>query len=166
MVQAGLPNPAMVDVEKNFRDRTQIYAWIGNHIHGVNALLQAHLIACHNCFHLSERRPMQIYAVPLASLFGLDGFCNISTQVSTLFIDTGRLLPQDWLALVAHEYTHAHLGSPGHHHEFAMILTRLCLGLGLDLPTDLTEAGLQRSPSYCSTLDPLAFWRGETRFAG
>ncbi len=107
---------------------------------------------------------MQIFAAPLAESFGIDGLCNLQTQPVTLLIDVGRVIPEDWLALVAHEYAHAHAGSPGHHQEFANILTHLCLGLGLGplaVWQSAMETNLKSYPNCHPTSDPLAFWRGQ-----
>jgi hypothetical protein len=152
----------MIDVLDNVRDRDLICTWIGTHIESINAHVRSHLLTCHDCFRPAMRRPMQIFAVPLASSCGLDGFCNISTTPVTIAIDVGRVVPQHWLSLVVHEYAHAHLGSAGHHAEFATVLTHLCFVLGLRPPLNQTEEILRRSPPYLPTSDPLAFWRGET----
>jgi hypothetical protein len=162
----------MVDVSENqtlpdvLRDR--LCAWIGTYVDTVNAELQACLEACHACFHPPERRSIQILATPLASRFGLDGLCNIEIDPVVILIDVGRVAPADWLKLVAHEYAHAHVGSPGHDRRFLTILEHLCLGLGLQPPffspeisLSEMEARLQNWP-YCYSLpDPLAFWLGK-----
>jgi hypothetical protein len=157
----------MVDVMDNVRDRILICTWIGQHIEAVNLRLNNHLDACHACFHPEERRAVQILAAPLALSFGLDGLCNIQTQPITLLIDVGRVAVNDWLALVAHEYAHAHLGHPGHDQHFFKVLTHLCLGLGLQPPIwqpDLATY-LRHWPPYTSIANPLPFWMGQTPFA-
>ena len=86
-IQFLLPDPQMVDVMANLRDRVSICNWIGNRIESVNISLQAHLNACHECFHPivgaadleANRRSIRIFAVPFASSVRLDGFCNITT---------------------------------------------------------------------------------------
>ncbi len=155
-----LPDPQIIDVMDNLRDRISICTWIGDRIESINRLLQSHLNACHECFNPIDRREMQIFAVPFADSARLDGFCNITICPTTILVDVGRVTPVDWLALVAHEYAHAHLGYPGHHQEYANILSHLCLGLGLAQPTN-HEQNLYSWPPYAPVLDPLAFWRGE-----
>jgi hypothetical protein len=162
VMQTLLPDPAMVDVMDNLRDRATICTWIGTHIWAVNEALQQSLLACHECFHPEQRRCITIYATPIAQAYRLDGLCNIATTPTTILIDAGRVAPEYWLSLVAHEYAHAHLGSPGHHQKFAAILSHLCLGLGLEPPRVQTEESLRSHPPYVPTHDPLAFWRGET----
>ena len=139
-----------------------VCGWIGENIDRINLKLKDCLQACHDCLHPQERRPMQIFAAPLAPTLGLDGFCNIRITPVTLLVDVGRVYPEDWLAIVAHEYAHAHLGNSGHDATFATLLSHLCLGLGLDLP--IWEPGMEMKlrhwPPCPSRSDPLAFWRG------
>ncbi len=111
-----------------------------------------------------DRRSIQIFAVPLAASMQLDGFCNIEIVPVTILVDVGRVAPADWLALVAHEYAHAHLGIAGHDRSYAQILNHLCLGLGLAQPLPRAEADLLFWPPYSPQLDPLALWRGEALF--
>jgi hypothetical protein len=155
-----LPDTKMVDVMANLRDRVAICTWIGHSIESVNLRLQSCLKACDECFNPIDRRSIHIFAVPFATAVRLDGFCNIDTNPTTILIDVGRVPPQDWLALVAHEYAHAHLGVAGHDAEYARILDRLCLGLGL--PSIQQNSSLYHWPPYRPTLDPVAFWRGES----
>jgi hypothetical protein len=54
----------------------------------------------------------QIFAAPLAQAFGLDALCNLQTDPISILIDVGRVMPEDWLLVVAHEYAHAHAGTP------------------------------------------------------
>ena len=162
VMQSLVPDPAMVDVMENLRDRVVICTWIGKNIERVNQTLRRCLLACHECFYPQDRRPTQIFAVPLAQSFGLDGLCNIFTTPTAILVDAGRVAPNDWLGIVSHEYAHAHLNSPGHRQDFAIVLSHLCLGLGLEPPLEQREALLQRWPPYNPTLDRLAFWRGET----
>ena len=163
-MQSLLPDPAMVEVMGNLRDRSLICTFIGENIDAVNADLRSCLIACHHCFHPQQRRPMQIFAVPLAPSFGLDGLCQLSNSAIAILVDVGRLAPKDWLRLVAHEYAHAYLNTPGHGLEFAAVLSHLCLGLGLEPPPDRINSILRSWPPYYPALDPLAFWRGEREF--
>ena len=159
--------PEMVDVMYNLRDRSTICTWIGQHIDAINAELYGHLLACYGCFYAQNRPAIQVLAVPLSPTLGIDAQCNILARPITILIDVGRVAAPDWLAIVAHEYAHAHVGHPGHSAEFCAVLSHLCLGLGLEPPPaqpDLSAAAyttaLQSWP-YCRSLaDPLAFWRG------
>lgn len=160
-MQGLVPEAGMIDVHQNLRDRTTIYPWMGQHIEAINAVLREYVLACHQCFHLSDRRAVQIFALPLASSWGLDGICNLATHPITLLVDVGRMTPNHWLSLVAHEYAHAHVAAPGHQQSFATALAHLCLGLGLEPPPQQTEALLRHWPPYPRRLDALAFWRGE-----
>jgi hypothetical protein len=160
-VQPYLPDAHLLDLLDNVRDRDRICSWIGTHIPQVNAELERCLLACHDCFYPAQRRPMQIFALPLALDSGLAGCCNLATQPITLIIDVGRVIPQHWLHLVLHEYAHAQVASPGHHAQFAATLAHLCLGLGIQSPSDRTELALRTFPPCTTTMDPLAFWRGE-----
>lgn len=163
--------PAMVDVAESDsyaqKLREPICTWVGKHIDAINAELNACLQACHGCFHPEQRRPMQILATPLAQRFGIDGLCNILVEPSVILIDVGRIAPEDWLSIVAHEYAHAHLGSPGHDQRFLAVIEHLSLGLGLeppawqpDLPLPEMEARLRNWPFCKSTTNSLAFWMG------
>lgn len=152
-------DPAMVDVLHQPCDSEAIVAWIGTQQHWLNAHLQAHLQACHECFHPPARPRVQLFAVPLSAAFGLDGLCNYATQPLTLLLDLGRVVPHHWRRLVIHEYAHAQVGTPGHHDRFGAALTQLCLGLGLELPP--SDPTLWCHWPLCQpTADPLAFWRG------
>lgn len=163
-VQRLAPEPNMVDIIPHQRGRIPICAWIGNHISAINAELNACLQACHDCFHPWQQRSIQIFAVPLATAFGIDGICNLTTQPITILVDVGRVVPQHWLRLVVHEYAHAHVGSPGHHAEYFSVLSHLCLGVGLEFAgSALTEAQMRRFPPYLTNADPLSFWRGQTQ---
>jgi hypothetical protein len=162
-IQFLLPNPQMVDVMDNVRDRVSICTWIGSQIETVNRSLQIHLNACHGCFNPIDRRSIQLLAVPFAPLMQLDGFCNIHTNPTTILVDLGRVAPADWLALIAHEYAHAHVGYPGHDRAYADVLGHLCLGLGFAQPSPscVDDRSIYCWPPYSPTIDPLAWWRGE-----
>ena len=155
-------DPGMVDVTNNMAEQERVCTWIGHHIDIINAELNTCLEACHGCFHAEVRRPMQIWATPLAQEFGIDGFCNILVNPVVILIDAGRTSPQDWLKIVVHEYAHAHLGSPGHDQRFFNIISHLCLGLGLEPPNWLPdmETYLRNWPHCASIANPLAFWMG------
>ncbi len=142
----------------------RLCTWIGTHVAAVNRQLQVLLQACHGCFHPWERPSLQVWAAPLAPSCGLAGVCNLQTQPGTLLLDVGRVVPADWLRLVAHEYAHAQAGTAGHHARFAQALTQLCLGLALAPPL---EEGVSAAVWCCYpvcqlTRDPLAFWQGRT----
>jgi hypothetical protein len=161
-VRSVLPDPQMVDVMSNLRDRVSICNWIGMQIETVNRSLEVHLKACDECFNPGDRRSIQIFAVPFASSVQLDGFCNINTEPTTILVDVGRVATADWLALVAHEYAHAHLGYPGHDREYAQVLSHLCLGLGFAQPSfPPDDRRIYCWPPYSPAIDPLAWWRGE-----
>jgi hypothetical protein len=161
-IQLLLPDPDMIDVMDNLRDRILICNWIGDRIASVNRSLQVHLQACHDCFDLSDRKSIDIFAIPFASSVQLDGFCNITTVPTTILVDVGRVAPADWLALVAHEYAHAHVGHPGHDQAYAQVLSHLCLGLGFPQPAIIpNDRSLYYWPMYSPAIDPLAWWRGE-----
>jgi hypothetical protein len=154
----------MVDLMHDLENRSRVCIWIGDHVEAINARLAELLQACHQCFHAYDQRSIQVIAVPLAQAFEIDGFCNLKTDPITLLLDVGRVVPEDWLALLMHEYAHAHVGSPGHHQAFAEALSHLCLGLEIAPPiweNDDMEAYLRFYPHYRPTLDHLAFWRGE-----
>jgi hypothetical protein len=154
--------PDMVDLVDDLNHRVSVCSWIGEQIDAVNLQLAAHLQACHHCFHPREQRLIQIFAAPLAQSFKIDGLCNLKTIPITLLIDVGRVVPNDWLRLVVHEYAHAHVGVPGHHPEFGRSLAHLCLGLGIEPPhCPDSEISLRSYPDYASTSDPLKFWRGK-----
>ncbi|WP_238993773.1 hypothetical protein [Calothrix sp. PCC 6303] len=173
VVQSYALEPGMVDIENSLwgyytrtlqSDQIKICTWIGNNISQVNAQLEEYLQACHECFHPQERHHIKIFGAPLAQSFGIDGLCNILSKPIIILIDVGRIAPEDWLSLVAHEYAHAHVGNAGHNQQFADVLHHLCLGLNLEPPTD-DEMKIElklRSWPYCrSTQNPLAFWMGE-----
>jgi hypothetical protein len=153
----------MIDGVYDLDNRIPLCAWIGEHIDAVNRQLEDYLQACHGCFHLWEQPAIQIFAAPFAQSFGIDGLCILQTNPITILIDVGRVMPEDWLLLVVHEYAHAHAGYPGHHEQFARSLSHLCLGLGIAPPP--WECGMESQlrfyPDCRPTHNPLAFWRGE-----
>lgn len=144
-------------------EQIAVCTWIGLHIDTVNAELQACLRATQDCFHDWQQRSVsvQVFAAPFCQVYGMDGVCNLHTQPITLLIDAGRVLPPDWLGLVAHEYAHAYVGSPGHGRQFFKALSHLCLGLDLASPpsTAQPERLCHWPPSRINS-DPIAFWRG------
>ena len=145
------------------RQYTAIYTWIGLHINTVNAELNACLNACQECFQLGERPAVQIFAAPLTPSYGIDGVCNLRTNPITILVDTGRVDSKDWLGLVAHEYTHAYVGSPGHQHSFFTVLSHLCLGLGFEPPPwkSGSEQQLRSWPPGRPLPNSVSFWLGQ-----
>lgn len=142
------------------RKHIALCTWIGLHIDVVNAQLNACLQACQACFHEWERRSVRIFAAPFCQSYGIDGLCNLHTAPPTILIDVGRVVPQDWLGLVAHEYAHVHVGSPGHEQMFLQVISHLCLGLGLLSPQPQAYDQLRHWPPSRRTSDPIAFWLG------
>ena len=159
--------PELVDQVHDMEHRDRICTWVSEHIEAVNAQLNTCLQACHACFHPWEQPVIQIFAAPLAQAFGLDALCNLQTNPISILIDVGRVMPEDWLLVVAHEYAHAHAGTPGHHPQFARSLAHLCLGLAIAPPPYQPgrEDSLRFYPSYLPTKDPLAFWQGQGELA-
>lgn len=154
--------PDLIDMVYRLEERTPVCTWIGTQIDAINAALQQHVEACQACFHPWERRSIQIFAAPFADSFGIDGVCNLACNPVTLLVDVGRVVPEDWLALVAHEFAHAQLGFPGHSSEYGRVLMHLCLGLDLALPTDFsTEIDWRSLPPYRKTINPAVFWCGD-----
>jgi hypothetical protein len=160
------PEPNLIAVMHDPTHRVPVCTWIGQQVDLINARLQTCLQACEACFHPWQRPAVQIFAAPLANLFQIDGCCNLQTEPITILVDVGRVIPEDWLALVVHEYAHAYLGLSGHRAEFVTVLTHLCLGLGLTLPYPLptNESTWRSVPAYRSTIDPLSFWLGQDEF--
>ncbi|XZF62646.1 MAG: hypothetical protein ACSI46_27485 [Gloeotrichia echinulata DVL01] len=153
----------MIDVVYDMDNRIPLCTWIGEHIDGVNRQLESYLQACHDCFHPWEQPDIQIFAAPLAQCFEIYALCNLDTNPITILIDVGRVVPEDWLLLVVHEYAHAHAGYPGHHEQFGRSLTHLCLGLGIAArpwQSDM-EFYLRFYPDCRPTQNPLAFWLGK-----
>lgn len=154
--------PDMVGFGDDLTAQLKLCGWIGRHVPAINQQLQAHLEACAGCFAPAQRQPIEIYAAPLNPDLGIDALCNIQAQPTTLLIDVGRVAPGDWLAVVAHEYAHAHLQSPGHDRNFAQTLGHLCLGLGLGPVPALTATAdwLKNWPPTPSCADSRRFWQG------
>lgn len=159
-VRAFAIEPDLIEMVHHCQAREAVCIGIGSHIDALNAQLQIYLQACHDCFHVWQRRSVQIFAAPFSPSFCIDGLCNLQVDPITILVDVGRVVPEDWLALVAHEYAHAHLGSPGHHPEFVQVLSHLCLGLDLPSPIDpeIHSADWRSFPPYRSTLNPDRFW--------
>lgn len=150
----------LVQLRVSTEQKEAIYSAIALKIPKINRELETYLWVCQQCFYPQQRLAIQIFATPFAQHLNIDGLCNVNTQPITILIDVGRIVPQDWLAAVAHEYAHAQVGVPGHHQAFLETLTHLCLGLGLTPPppNGLPEAQLRNWPPCQPTADPLAFW--------
>ena len=164
-------SPDMIETAEAIGDRIRICTWIGESIGSINLMLNAYLHACHQCFEPADRPEVRVLAAPLASDLGIDGLCNLWVNPTVILVDVGRVLPQDWLCIVAHEYAHAYLQSPGHDQRFLEVINHL--GLGLDLPpisaTDHLDAAqleqaLRTWPICSAQEDSLAFWRGESLY--
>lgn len=156
----NLIDPKLINCMEHQRQQIALCTWIGLHIDTVNAELNACLQSCQACFHDWERRSVQVFAAPFCPTYSLDGLCNLQTIPPTLLIDVGRVLPQDWLGLVAHEYAHAHVGIPGHEQLFFNALAHLCLGLGLPSPQQQPADRLPGWPPSRRVSQPIDFWLG------
>ncbi|WNZ26910.1 hypothetical protein HJG54_34195 [Leptolyngbya sp. NK1-12] len=160
-MRALAPEPELIDLVYQLELRRSICVWMGQHIETVNAQVADLGRACQACFHPWQQRSIALFAVPLSHRLGLDGVCNLQTHPVTILVDVGRVMPADWLALVAHEYAHAHLGVPGHPREFVEVLAHLARGLNLRLPPlSAPPACWPAAPAYARTPDPHAFWQG------
>jgi hypothetical protein len=178
---AGEPNAPMTNVKDYLRhlkqfeiepgmiDQARAIAaadWIAANLDRVNGQLYQLVLACQDCFHPTNRPLVQIFAVPLHPACPVDGFCHLAS--GTIVVDPGRVVPEDWLKLVAHEYAHLVTGVAGHSPQFARILAHLCLGLDLVEPEReasaidgfdwLSEAELRRLPLCRVPPSPTDFW--------
>ena len=163
-----LPQPDLIDLMLWPLYRDSASAWIGAQVDDLNAQLAELLEVCHQAVAPAERPSVQLYATPLAARFGLDGLCywpisQTGAQTEALILlDLGTLEPQDWLALLVHEYAHAICRLPGHGQLFQQQLAALCRTLNLELsPT----ANWNALPLYPRRPDRIAFWLGETPHA-
>lgn len=154
-------DPDLIELVYDLERRAKVCQWIGQQIASVNAELSQCLLACQACFHPWQRPSIQIFAAPFSSRYGVDGLCNLTTMPLTILVDVGRVVPADWIALVAHEYAHAYLGVPGHHAEFGQVLAHLARGLGLSVPPlSAPESAWRTAPPYQRTANSLDFWLG------
>ncbi|MGG6238718.1 hypothetical protein ACQ4N7_08765 [Nodosilinea sp. AN01ver1] len=136
--------------------------WIGDHIHAVNQQLNAILSDLLACFESSQRPEAQIFAAPIATQAGVDGFCRDRTPI-TLMVDPGRIVPADWPGLVAHELAHGIARGSGHGDEFAGAIAHLCLAQDLPVPApNLDIEALSHWPPCRRSSDPKRFWLGQT----
>lgn len=157
--------PGMIDPTEDFRQRLAITCWIGEHIQALNDSLIRLLADCQACLKSEHQPIVDIFAVPLAQEWQIDGCCNVSLTPPTILVDVGRVVPADWIRLVVHEYAHACVGLPGHSPAFLRILTHLCLGLGLEAPPpNSPEAVLSYWPPYRPTDNALSLWMGLSEF--
>lgn len=150
----------LIDSRDGQREQVALCTWIGLHIDTINSELHACLSACQACFHEWERHSVQIYAAPFRDAYGIDGLCNLHTVPPTILIDVGRVTSRDWLGVVAHEYAHAHVGTPGHDQAFQTAIAHLCLGLGLALPPQVADDRLCHWPPSHRTSNAIGFWLG------
>lgn len=155
-------DPTLVELRVSTAYKQQICCAIALQIAQINQELETYLSWCQQCFYPQQRLNVQIFAVPFAQHLDIDGLCNPHTEPITILIDVGRIVRQDWLSAIAHEYAHAQVGTPGHHQAFLKTLTHLCLGLGLTPPPPegLPESQLRNWPPCQPVADPLAFWLG------
>ncbi|NCJ07735.1 hypothetical protein GS597_14695 [Synechococcales cyanobacterium C] len=158
-VEQLTPEPQIIETFAQSHEQTKIYAWIGASIDAINHPLQMALAACQQCFPAGECPEVAVYAAPFKDSLGFDGLCNLWTHPFTLLVDVGRVVPEDWLKLIVHEYAHAHLGHPGHSQDYGAVLAHLCLGLGFRPPPSSLDS-LHHWPNYRRTDDITALWRG------
>jgi hypothetical protein len=147
-------------IHLRWSDQAQI--WMAANFDRLNAILNQHLISCQDCFFPENRVSAIVFAAPINPQLRIDAFCNVRVDPQAIVVDVGRIVPADWLKVVAHEYAHAVVGSAGHSPRYASVLQHLCLGLGLDLlplPWPGEEA-LQGWPHCRPTIDPIRFWQG------
>lgn len=159
--------PDLISLVYDSEARVPICTWIGTEIERVNARLNRLLENCQDCFHPWERRPMQIFAAPFSSKFALDGICSLHVDPTAILVDVGRVRSTDWIALIMHEFAHAHLNAPGHQAEFQQVLKHLSIALDIDPafpPPSEDIAAWQSFPPYRRTPNPLAFWLGLEAF--
>ncbi|MGB3311040.1 MAG: hypothetical protein WBG32_11855 [Nodosilinea sp.] len=137
-------------------------SWIGVHVHEVNRQLNTILSDLLACFEVNQRPEVQIFAAPIATQAGVDGFC-CDRSPTTLMVDPGRILPADWPGLVAHELAHAVAKASGHGAEFERAIAHLCLAQDLPVPTpNLSANALSHWPPCRHNPQPEAFWLGQT----
>jgi hypothetical protein len=159
-VQRLSPASDLIDLDCSTRQQIALCTWIGLHIDPINAELYACLQVCQACFQDWQQPPIQVFAAPFRSAYPLDGLCNLDSAPYTILIDVGRVVPQDWLGLVVHEYAHVQVNAPGHEHLFFNTMTHLCLGLGLSAPPDGAADRLCHWPPVRRRFDPMFFWMG------
>lgn len=136
--------------------------WIGQHIHSVNRQFDEILRDLLACFNPSQRPLVQVFAAPITSKAGVDGFCNFHLRPITLIVDPSRILPADWPSLVAHELAHGVVSTAGHGSSFHQAIVHLCMANDLPLPPpDCLETGILKYWPPCR-VNPQAqeFWLG------
>ncbi|MBE9109436.1 hypothetical protein IQ273_08405 [Nodosilinea sp. LEGE 07298] len=137
--------------------------WIGLHIHEVNQPLNAILSDLLACFEVSQRPRVQLFAAPIATRAGVDGFCSDRSVPTTLMVDPSRIVPADWPGLVAHELAHSVAGASGHGVEFERAIAHLCLAQDLPVPAPTIDANaLSHWPPCRRHPQPETFWLGQT----
>ena len=148
------------------QEKSCAYPWIAANIDRVNQILDRHIVACQDCFFPANRCAVSILAAPIRPKWGIDGFCNVRVDPAVILVDVGRIMPGDWLRLVAHEYAHAMVGSAGHSAKYATVLQHLCLGLGFEWDAQCRSqaAGLQSYPPCVMMSNPIEFWCGASEF--
>ena len=153
-------NPAWIGISEQAADCSAALDWIGTHIGPVNRELHGILQECLSCFHASQRPAVQIFAAPILTKAGVDGFCNLEVQPVTLVVDPGRVIYSDWYKLVMHELAHGIARTAGHGEKFRLALAHLCLAFDLP-PPPAVDAGqrLQSWPPYGSHENQSGFWQ-------
>lgn len=136
---------------------------IGHHIHRINQRLHGLLDDLLGCFEPAQRPSVQIFAAPIASQAGVDGFCQHHTAPIALIVDPSRIVSADWPRLVAHELAHGVAGTQkhgeGHGETFRWAIAHLCLAQDLPLPPPSLEANaLSYWPPCRRHPHPEEFW--------
>lgn len=151
-------NPYWIGLSDQGVDCSQALKWIGHHVGEINHQLEAILQECLTCFHPDQRPETQIFAAPILSKAGIDGFCNLNVTPVTLIVDPGRVMCPDWYKLVIHEVAHGMANSAGHGEAFRNALAHLCLAFDLPEPPADAPRLLQTWPPYLANTAPALFW--------
>ena len=151
-------NPYWIGLCDQGSDCSLALEWLGAHIGTINYQLAVILQEGLACFHGGQRPEIQIFAAPILSKAGIDGFCNLDVTPITLVVDPGRVIRPDWHKLVIHELAHGIAHSAGHGEAFKGALAHLCLGLDFPEPPTSDPQLLQTWPPYVSSHDSARFW--------
>jgi hypothetical protein len=140
-------NPGWIGLDDTITQPMQAFNWMGQQIHRLNQSLHHILEEGLACFEPGQLPPVQIFAAPMLSSVGVDGFCNLAVQPITLIVDPSRVMAADWPHLVVHELAHSLVRSAGHGAAFCDRLSFLCLAMDLPCP-----------PPNCRNADVLRYW--------
>jgi hypothetical protein len=151
-------NPYWIGLSDTGADCSFALEWIEIHIGAVNRELGHILQEGLNCFHANQRPDIQIFAAPILSRAGVDGFCNLGVQPITLIVDPSRVVRPDWPKLVIHELAHGIARSAGHGDLFSSALTHLCLAFDLPEPPAGSDELLRTWPPYSVNTNQANFW--------